>query len=65
MADWCTKDAHPVIWSATQKYDDLPLRMPRLCSAERIATSMVDEIFSRRPHEPNDEISLALSGGGR
>ena len=47
MADWCTKDAHPVIWSATQKYDDLPLRMPRLCSAERIATSMVDEIFSR------------------
>jgi len=47
MADWCTEDAHPVIWSTTQKYDNLPLCMPRLCSAERIATSMVDEIFSQ------------------
>ncbi|RJL38140.1 chemotaxis protein [Pectobacterium carotovorum] len=47
MADWCTEDAHPVIWSTTQKYDTLPLRMPRLCSAERIAISMVDEIFSQ------------------
>ncbi|HCR3437443.1 diguanylate cyclase regulator RdcB family protein [Morganella morganii] len=47
MADWCTEDTHPVIWSTTQKYDDLPLRMPRLCSAERISTSMVDEMFSQ------------------
>lgn len=47
MADWCTEDDHPVIWSTTQKYDILPLRMPRFCSAERIAISMVDEIFNQ------------------
>ncbi|WP_370512060.1 diguanylate cyclase regulator RdcB family protein [Klebsiella quasivariicola] len=47
MADWCTEDAHPVIWSTTHIQDNLPLRMPRLCSAERIAGSMVEEIFSQ------------------
>ena len=46
MADWCTEDTHPVIWSTTQNYESFPLRMPHLCSAERIATSMVDELFS-------------------
>ncbi|ASV53924.1 Ferredoxin reductase [Lelliottia jeotgali] len=45
MADWCDEDAHPVVWSTTQQYDVLPLRMPRLSSAERIADSMVDELF--------------------
>lgn len=47
MADWCNEDAHPITWSATQQYGALPLRMPRLCSAERIAAAMVDEVFSK------------------
>lgn len=51
MGDWCNEEAHPVIWSTTQRYDALPLRMPRLSSAERIADSMVDEIFTRSHHE--------------
>lgn len=47
IGDWCNQDEHPVVWSTTQQYDTLPLRMPRLSSAERIADSMVDEIFSK------------------
>lgn len=47
LADWCNPDIHPIIWSTTQQYDALPIRMPRLCSAERIAEAMVNEIFSK------------------
>lgn len=47
LADWCNEDTHPIIWSTTQSYSALPIRMPRLCSAERIAGAMVDEIFSK------------------
>jgi hypothetical protein len=45
MADWCNPDTHPVSWSVTQSGESLPLRMPRICSAERIADTMVDEVF--------------------
>lgn len=51
IGDWCNEEAHPVTWSTTQQYNALPLRMPRLSSAERIADSMVDEIFTRSRHE--------------
>ncbi|MGL5220938.1 MAG: diguanylate cyclase regulator RdcB family protein [Plesiomonas shigelloides] len=47
LADWCNPESHPIIWSTTQKYDSLPIRMPRLCSAERIAGAMVDEVFTK------------------
>lgn len=47
MADWCDEDAHPFIWSTTQQHNSLPLRMPRLFSAERLADAMVDEVFSK------------------
>ncbi|PEH55373.1 chemotaxis protein [Yersinia kristensenii] len=47
MADWCSEEAHPITWSTTQQYTALPLRMPRLSSAERIAHSMVDEVFNQ------------------
>ncbi|UVO07163.1 YjcZ-like family protein [Pectobacterium polonicum] len=47
IGDWCNQDSHPVVWSTTQVYGTLPLRMPRLSSAERIAESMVDEVFSK------------------
>lgn len=51
MGDWCNEDTHPIIWSITQQYNALPLRMPRLSSAERIADSMVDEVFTRSHNE--------------
>ena len=41
------KKQHPVIWSTTQAAEHLPVRMPRLCSAERLSESMVDEIFQK------------------
>ncbi|HAP0136559.1 TPA: chemotaxis protein [Escherichia coli] len=47
LGDWCSQERHPVIWSTTQDSENLPVRMPRLCSAERIAGSMVDEIFKK------------------
>mgnify|MGYP000986016982 CR=1 FL=1 len=46
LADWCNEDCHPVSWSVTQSGDRLPIRMPRICSAERIVDTMVDEVFS-------------------
>ncbi|HEA7386020.1 TPA: chemotaxis protein, partial [Escherichia coli] len=45
LGDWCSEERHPVIWSTTQAAEHLPARMPRLCSAERLSESMVDEIF--------------------
>lgn len=38
--------------------------MPRLCSAERLSESMVDEIFQKGLHEYRNENGLVLSGGG-
>lgn len=47
LGDWCSEERHPVIWSTTQAAEYLPVRMPRLCSAERLSESMVDEIFQK------------------
>ncbi|HFS4350166.1 TPA: diguanylate cyclase regulator RdcB family protein [Escherichia coli] len=47
LGDWCSEERHPVIWSTTQAAEHLPVRMPRLCSAERLSESMVDEIFQK------------------
>ncbi|MDM1608594.1 diguanylate cyclase regulator RdcB family protein [Escherichia coli] len=47
LGDWCSEEQHPVIWSTTQAAEHLPVRMPRLCSAERLSESMVDEIFQK------------------
>lgn len=46
MANWCKEESHPISWAVTQSYETLPIRMPRICSAERIADAMVDEVFS-------------------
>ncbi|MBC6573232.1 diguanylate cyclase regulator RdcB family protein [Escherichia coli] len=48
LGDWCSQEWHPVIWSTTQDSENLPIRMPRLCSAERIAGSMINEIFKKQ-----------------
>lgn len=45
LGDWCDAERHPICWSVTQSWQTVALGMPRLCSATRIATAMVDEIF--------------------
>ncbi|WP_272689347.1 diguanylate cyclase regulator RdcB family protein [Providencia sp. PROV033] len=47
LGDWSDADRYPIVYSTTQQYTNLPLCMPRLSSAQRIADSMVDEVFSR------------------
>lgn len=46
MGDWCDADRHPVCWSVTQNWQTVALGMPRLCSATRLATALVEEVFS-------------------
>jgi len=45
LGDWCDADRHPICWTITQSWQNVALGMPRLCSATRLATAMVDEIF--------------------
>ncbi|PDO83856.1 diguanylate cyclase regulator RdcB family protein [Kosakonia pseudosacchari] len=45
LGDWCDAERHPICWSVTQSWQTVALGMPRLCSATRIATAMVDEVF--------------------
>ncbi len=46
LGDWCDADRHPVCWSITQSWQTVALGMPRLCSANRLAKAMVEEIFT-------------------
>lgn len=45
LGDWCDAERQPVCWSVTQSWQPVALGMPRLCSAARLATAMVDEVF--------------------
>ncbi len=68
LGDWCSEEQHPVIWSTTQAAEHLPVRMPRLCSIERLSESMVDEIFQKGLHEYRNENgagAVRWRGGGR
>ncbi len=68
LGDWCSEEQHPVIWSTTQAAEHLPVRMPRLCSAERLSESMVDEIFQKGLDEYRNENgagAVRWRGGGR
>ncbi|MDN8601634.1 diguanylate cyclase regulator RdcB family protein [Citrobacter sp. S2-9] len=49
LGDWCDADKHPVCWSVTQRWKNVALGMPRLCSAQRLAHAMVEEIFAPSP----------------
>ncbi len=39
-------DRHPVSYSVTQSWQSIALGMPRICSAMRLGSAMVDEVFS-------------------
>ncbi|OAT77602.1 hypothetical protein A9B99_20560 [Mangrovibacter phragmitis] len=45
LGDWSHGEYQPVTWSVTQSWQNIALGMPRICSASRLAGSMVDEIF--------------------
>ncbi|EFC1526017.1 YjcZ-like family protein [Escherichia ruysiae] len=46
LGKWSDADKQPVCWSVTQRWQTVALGMPRLCSAQRLAGAMVEEIFS-------------------
>ena len=46
LGKWTTADKQPVCWSVTQRWQTVALGMPRLCSAQRLAGAMLEEIFS-------------------
>lgn len=45
LGDWCDAERQPICWSVTQSWQPVALGMPRLCSAARLATAMVEEVF--------------------
>lgn len=49
LGDWCDAQRHPVSWSVTQRWQNVALGMPRLCSAKRLVDAMVEEIFAPPP----------------
>ena len=51
LGDWCDAQRHPVSWSVTQRWQNVALGMPRLCSAKRLVDAMVEEIFAPSPSE--------------
>ena len=64
LGDWCSEEQHPVIWSTTQAAEHLPVRMPRLCSAERPLKVWSMKYFRRGCMSTEMKTGLVLSGGG-
>lgn len=50
LGDTANDVKQPFIYSATQQPKDLPLRMPRLCSADRVGGAFLNEVFGDRTH---------------
>lgn len=45
--DWAQPNSQPFVFTATQEPNQLPIFLPRICSAERVAEAIVCEIFQR------------------
>lgn len=50
LGDAANDVKQPFIYSATQQPKQLPLRMPRLCSADRLGEAMLHEVFGGRAY---------------
>lgn len=50
LGDAANDVQQPFIYSATQQPQQLPLRMPRICSAERLGEALLHEVFGGRAH---------------
>lgn len=46
LGDWAQPNSQPFVHSTTAALCDLPLPMPRICSAERFSQALVEEVFS-------------------
>lgn len=46
LGNWTQAQQHPFAFVATQGCQDLPLELPRICSATRVSDAMVNEIFA-------------------
>lgn len=47
LGNWSMFDLQPFVYATSQRPLELPLGLPRLCSAERIAGAMVEEVFAQ------------------
>lgn len=45
LGDYYSARLHPIVYATTQTEQALPLGMPRRCTAERLASAMVREVF--------------------
>lgn len=45
IGDWSNEDSQPFVHSVAHRPENLPLALPRICSAERIAEALVNEVF--------------------
>lgn len=50
LGDAANDVQQPFIYSATQQPQQLPLRMPRLCSADRLGEALLHEVFGGRAY---------------
>lgn len=50
LGDAANEVQQPFLYSTTQQPEQLPLRMPRLCSANRLGEAMLHEVFKGRAH---------------
>ena len=47
MGDWSEPELHPFVFTTSQHPQALPVAVPRLCSAERMAKAFVSEVFEK------------------
>ena len=50
IGNWSNEDSHPFVHSVSCRPENLPLALPRICSAERIAEALVAEVFGGAEH---------------
>lgn len=47
LGNWSIFDLQPFVYTVSQRPLELPLGLPRMCSAERISRAMVEEVFTQ------------------
>jgi hypothetical protein len=45
LGDGCDIERQPICYSVTQSWQGVALGMPRICSAMRLGSALVDEVF--------------------
>lgn len=50
MGDWYSSDHSPLVYAVSQSPNEFPLAVPRVCSAERVSETLVEEVFGGVGH---------------